>query len=195
MDAAGSEDARSVANGPAQGNLSESTPLVSSAAQWRVYANDRSAKARLQPFLNKAFARQKYQYRLNDQGKMIKYGINFIILLQVTVGAVITIVAVLEPSEQTRLATAGLGALGTITAAILARAKGTNQPELAETHSRDLERFIGQCELFIGDAGSATGSDIDAQVMEFARQFDAIEDRAAQAYRGRETQTAAAPPV
>ncbi|KAG8682037.1 hypothetical protein FRC09_017057, partial [Ceratobasidium sp. 395] len=107
--------------------------------------------------------------------------INFIILLQVTVGAAITIVAVLEQSEQTRLATAGLGSLGTITAAILARAKlkGTNQPELAETHSRDLERFIGQCELFVDDVGSATGPDIDSQVMEFVRQFDAIEDKAA----------------
>ncbi|KAG8745949.1 hypothetical protein FRC12_014409 [Ceratobasidium sp. 428] len=109
--------------------------------------------------------------------------------------AAITIVAVLEQSEQTRLATAGLGSLGTITAAILARAKGTNQPELAETHSRDLERFIGQCELFVDDVGSATGPDIDSQVMEFVRQFDAIEDKAAQASRGRETQSATAPPV
>ncbi|KAG9101432.1 hypothetical protein FS749_006935 [Ceratobasidium sp. UAMH 11750] len=193
MDTAGSgDDARSVANGTVA-NPSETTPLLRSAppAQWRV-GSDRSARARLQPYLDKAIAQQKYQYRLS---KFIKYGINFILLLQVSVGAAITVVTVLDQTEQTRLTIAGLGSLGTMTAAVLARAKGTNQPELAETHSRDLERIIGQCELFVGDVGSATGPEIDAQVMEFVRQFDAIEDKAVQASRGRETQTATAPPV
>ncbi|KAG9103521.1 hypothetical protein FRC06_010203 [Ceratobasidium sp. 370] len=164
MDTSGSgEDTRSVANGAVVGS-SETTPLLRSAppTQWRAQTSDRSARVRLQPYLNKAIAQQKYQYRL---GKFIKYGINFILLLQVSVGAAITVVTVLDQTEQTRLTIAGLGSLGTMTAAILARAKlkGTNQPELAETHSRDLERLIGQCELFIGDVGSATGPEIDAQ--------------------------------
>ncbi|KEP54698.1 putative DNA damage repair protein DRT111 [Rhizoctonia solani 123E] len=182
------DDAQSVQNGGPRpkSRTSENTPLLaqtgSSQTAWRVYANNRSARERLQPYIDKAIARQKYQYFLS---KFIKWGINFILLLQVTVGALVTIVAVLEPNEKTRIVTAALGALGTLTASVLARAKlkGTNQPELAETHARDLERFIGQCQLFVGDVGSAVGPDIDVQVMEFVRQFDAIEDKAAHAHQ------------
>ncbi|CAE6496681.1 unnamed protein product [Rhizoctonia solani] len=190
------DDAGSTENGGPRpkSRASEHTPLLApsgpSQTAWRVYANNRSARERLQPYIDKAISRQKYQYFLS---KFIKWGINFILLLQVTVGALVTIITVLEPNEKTRIATAALGALGTLTASVLARAKGTNQPELAETHARELERFIGQCQLFVGDVGSAVGSDIDVQVMEFVRQFDAIEDKAAQASRGRETTQSTGP--
>ncbi|CAE7175039.1 unnamed protein product [Rhizoctonia solani] len=177
--------AQSIENGGPRpkSSASERTPLLAqsgpSQTAWRVYANDRSAKERLQPYIDRAIARQKYQYFLS---KLIKWGVNFILLLQVTVGALVTILTVLEPSEKTRIATAALGALGTLTASVLARAKlkGTNQPELAETHARELEKFIGQCQLFVGDVGSAVGPEIDVQVMEFVRQFDAIEDKSVQ---------------
>ncbi|KAH7340531.1 hypothetical protein B0J17DRAFT_651710 [Rhizoctonia solani] len=184
------DDARSAENGgPRPKSIaSEHTPLLAqsgpSQTAWRVYANDRSARERLQPYIDRAIARQKYRYRLS---KLIKWGINFILLLQVTVGALVTTLTVLEPNEKTRIAIAALGALGTLTASILARAKGTNQPELAETHARELEKFIGQCQLFVGDVGSAVGPEIDTQVMEFVHQFDAIEDKAVQRFRGRET--------
>jgi len=52
-----------------------------------------------------------------------------------------------------------------------------------------MERFADQCQLFVGDVGNATGPEIDAQVLEFVRQFDAIEDKAVQSSRGRETAT------
>ncbi|KAB5589275.1 hypothetical protein CTheo_7292 [Ceratobasidium theobromae] len=189
------QDGQSITNDglQAQSGVSERTPLLGpskpgGSAQWQVHANNRSARSRLQPYIDKAIARQKYQDRLS---KLIKWGINFALLLQVTVGALVTIVSILEPSENTRLITASLGALGTFTAAVLARAKlkGTNQPELAETHARELEKFIGQCQMFVEDVGDALGPEIDAQVMEFARQFDAIEDKAVESDRGRETQT------
>ncbi|GAB1517369.1 hypothetical protein RhiTH_000416 [Rhizoctonia solani] len=175
------DDIHSVENGGPRpkSRASERTPLLAQAGPsqtpWRLHVNERSAQARLQPYIDRAIARQKYQYFL---AKLIKWGINFILLLQVTVGALVTILTVLEPSEKTRLAIAGLGALGTLTASVLARAKGTNQPELAETHARELEKFIGQCQLFVGDVGSAVSPEIDAQVLEFVRQFDAIEDKA-----------------
>ncbi|CAE6427018.1 unnamed protein product [Rhizoctonia solani] len=137
----------------------------------------RTAQERLQSYIDKAVKRQRYQFILT---KVIKYGINIIIFAQIIVGALVTIISVLSPTEGTRIATAVLGAVGTLTASVLARAKGTNQPELAESHARELERFVGECQLFAADAGNTLGPEIDARVMEFVERFDAIEDRAVQ---------------
>ncbi|KAF8610466.1 hypothetical protein BDV93DRAFT_601470 [Ceratobasidium sp. AG-I] len=178
------EDVRSVAKDVPSPRVSTAGPIAQ--PMWRVQANNRSAQVRLQPYIDKAIKQQKYQYRLS---KVVKYGINFILMLQIAVGALVTIVSVLAPSERTRIVTAVLGALGSLTAAVLARAKGTNQPERAETHSRDMEKFISRCQLFVGDVGTAIGPDIDAQVLEFVNEFDAIEDKAVQSSRGRETAT------
>ncbi|KAJ1310127.1 hypothetical protein OPQ81_006873 [Rhizoctonia solani] len=147
--------------------------------------SNRTAQERLQPYIDKAIKRQRYQFILT---KIIKYGINIIIFSQIVVGALVTIISVLSPTEGTRIATAVLGAVGTFTASVLARAKGTNQPELAETHARELEKFIGECQLFAADAGNTLGPEIDTRVMEFVQRFDEVEDRAVQASRGRELQ-------
>ncbi|CAE6409807.1 hypothetical protein RSOLAG1IB_00692 [Rhizoctonia solani AG-1 IB] len=151
----------------------------------KVQPSTRTAQERLQPYIDKAIKRQRYQFYLS---KVIKYGINFIIFAQITVGALVTVISVVTPSEGTRIATAVLGAISTFTASVLARAKGTNQPELAETHARELERFIGECQLFAADAADALGPDIDARVIEFVDRFEGVEDRAAEASRGRELQ-------
>ncbi|KAF8710821.1 hypothetical protein RHS03_02273, partial [Rhizoctonia solani] len=151
----------------------------------KVQPSTRTAQERLQPYIDKAIKRQRYQFYLS---KVIKYGINVIIFAQIIVGALITIISVLSPSEGTRITTAVLGAVGTFTASVLARAKGTNQPELAETHARELEKFIGECQLFAADAGDVIGPEIDARVIELVDQFEEVEDRAAEASRGRELQ-------
>ncbi|CAE6539603.1 unnamed protein product [Rhizoctonia solani] len=145
----------------------------------------RTAQERLQPYIDKAAKRQRYQFILT---KIIKYGINIIIFAQIIVGALVTIISVLSPTQGTRIATAVLGAVGTLTASVLARAKGTNQPELAETHARELERFVGECQLFAADAGNTLGPEIDTRVAEFVGRFEEVEDRAVQASRGRELQ-------
>ncbi|ELU44458.1 hypothetical protein AG1IA_01514 [Rhizoctonia solani AG-1 IA] len=127
------DDIHSVENGGPRPGLGKDSAFGTS---WTksdpLHVNERSAQARLQPYIDRAIARQKYQYFLAGCPK-------------------------------TRLAIAGLGALGTLTASVLARAKlkGTNQPELAETHARELEKFIGQCQLFVGDVGSAVSPEID----------------------------------
>ncbi|KAG8690331.1 hypothetical protein FRC11_012331 [Ceratobasidium sp. 423] len=145
----------------------------------------RTAQERLQPYIDQARKRQRYQFILT---KIIKYGINIIIFAQILVGALVTIISVLKPTEGTRIATAVLGAVSTFTASVLARAKGTNQPELAESHARELEKFVGECQLFAADAGNTLGPDIDAGVMEFVERFNQVEDRAVEASRGRELQ-------
>ncbi|KAH7340530.1 hypothetical protein B0J17DRAFT_651707 [Rhizoctonia solani] len=141
----------------------------------KVQPSTRTAQERLQPYIDKAIRRQRYQFILT---KVIKYGINIIIFAQIVVGALVTVISVITPTEGTRIATAVLGAVSTFTASVLARAKGTNQPELAETHARELERFVGECQMFALDAGNTLGPEIDARVMEFVERFEGVEDRA-----------------
>ncbi|ELU44457.1 hypothetical protein AG1IA_01513 [Rhizoctonia solani AG-1 IA] len=108
-------------------------------------------------------------------------GTNILIILQVGVGAMVTVCTVQKQTEMSRMQIASLGAIGTFTASILARAKllkGTNQPERTDVHTRELEKFILECEMFVEDVGTTSGPEIDAQVARFVRQFDAIEDRA-----------------
>lgn len=144
----------------------------------------RTARERLQPYIEKATKRYQYQYRLRQ---VIKYGINFIIFLQILVGALVTIVSVVEPNQKTRIVTAVLGAVSTFTASVLARAKGTNQPQIAESHARELDKFIGDCQRYIDDMGDDSfGPDVDEKVEEFAQRFEDIEDKAVQADRGQE---------
>ncbi|KAF8682939.1 hypothetical protein RHS04_02625 [Rhizoctonia solani] len=183
------DDIHSVENGGPRpkSRASERTPLLAQAGPsqtpWRLHVNERSAQARLQPYIDRAIARQKYQYFL---AKLIKWGVNQFHSSAPSYGGSFGNYSYSSGTKRkagcpkTRLAIAGLGALGTLTASVLARAKlkGTNQPELAETHARELEKFIGQCQLFVGDVGSAVSPEIDAQVLEFVRQFDAIEDKA-----------------
>ncbi|CAE6469333.1 unnamed protein product [Rhizoctonia solani] len=166
-------------------NVSTEAPKRISPKTPKAQPSTRTAQERLQPYIDKAGKRQRYQFILT---KVIKYGINIIIFAQIIVGALVTIISVLSPTEGTRIATAVLGAVGTLTASVLARAKGTNQPELAESHARELERFVGECQLFAADAGDTLGPEIDTRVLEFVERFDAIEDRAVQASRGRELQ-------
>ncbi|CAE6457309.1 unnamed protein product [Rhizoctonia solani] len=174
------EIAESHASAPAE------TPKQTSDAKTpKAQPSTRTAQERLQPYIDKATKRQRYQFILT---KVIKYGINIIIFSQIVVGALVTIISVLTPSQGTRIATAVLGAVGTFTASVLARAKGTNQPELAETHARELERFIGECQMFAADAGNTLGPEIDTRVMEFVERFEGVEDRAVEASRGRELQ-------
>jgi hypothetical protein len=46
-----------------------------------------------------------------------------------------------------------LGGLSTIVAAYLARARGSNEPELSISRVKDLEQFIRECEAFKMDHG------------------------------------------
>ncbi|CAE6472037.1 unnamed protein product [Rhizoctonia solani] len=138
----------------------------------------RTAEERLRPYIDRAKSNYKWQFFL---GKAMAWGTNILIILQVGVGAMVTVCTVQKQTEMSRMQIASLGAIGTFTASILARAKllkGTNQPERTDVHTRELEKFILECEMFVEDVGTTSGPEIDAQVARFVRQFDAIEDRA-----------------
>ena len=54
-----------------------------------------------------------------------------------------------------------LGALATMVASYLARARGSNEPELSIARVKDLEQFIRECEAFKMDHGHTIGDEFD----------------------------------
>ncbi|KAB5589274.1 DNA-damage-repair/toleration protein [Ceratobasidium theobromae] len=143
----------------------------------------RTASARLHPYIEKAIARQKYQHRLT---KVIKWDYGWGVgdgcfgyraqsegkSIYLEIG---TTWSSLKPLDSYHYRRVGGG-----------QSKGTNQPELAETHARELEKFVGECQMFAEDTGDTISPEVDARVMEFARRFDTIEDDAVRSARGRD---------
>ena len=67
-----------------------------------------------------------------------------------------------------------LGGLSTIVASYLARARGSNEPELSITRVKDLEQFIRECQAFQMDFGHQTGSDHDGTVLKLRSRFEEL---------------------
>ena len=63
------------------------------------------------------------------------------------------------------------GALATLVASYLARARGSNEPELSIARTKDLERLIRQCEIFQMDHGHDR---FDADLAELRTRFDEL---------------------
>lgn len=55
--------------------------------------------------------------------------------------------------------TSVLGGAGTVVASYLARARGSNEPQLSITRSKELKRFLRKCKAFVEDYGPETGFD------------------------------------
>jgi hypothetical protein len=70
--------------------------------------------------------------------------------------------------------TAVLGGFSTIVASYLARARGSNEPELSITRVKDLEQFIRECEAFKLDHGHATGDKFDKDLEKFRGRFEEL---------------------
>ena len=67
-----------------------------------------------------------------------------------------------------------IGALATLVAAYLARARGSNEPELSTTRTKDLEQFIRECRAFQLDHGHLHGIEYDADIVGFRRRFEEL---------------------
>ena len=67
-----------------------------------------------------------------------------------------------------------LGGLSTIVASYLARARGSNEPELSITRVKDLEHFIRECRAFQMDFGHQTGSHHDGTVLALRNKFEEL---------------------
>ena len=67
-----------------------------------------------------------------------------------------------------------IGALATLVASYLARARGSNEPELSITRTKDLEQFIRECRSFQLDYGHLSGHEHDPEVFRLRRRFEEL---------------------
>ncbi|KAG6895688.1 hypothetical protein C0992_013279 [Termitomyces sp. T32_za158] len=135
-------------------------------------ARQKTVGERLEPILLTAIT-EKDKYTL--KAKMTGYTLNIAIGLQVILGALTTgLASVAATSHQTAMATAILGGFSTITASYLARARGSNEPELSITRAKDLEQFIRQCEAFQMDYGQTLGDKYDKEIQDLRGRFEEL---------------------
>ena len=67
-----------------------------------------------------------------------------------------------------------LGALSTLVASYLARARGSNEPELSITRTKDLDQFIRECQTFQMDHGHMIGNGFDNDLIRFRNKFEQL---------------------
>ncbi|KAH7923221.1 hypothetical protein BV22DRAFT_601430 [Leucogyrophana mollusca] len=89
---------------------------------------------------------------------MTGYALNVAIGLQVLLGALTTGLSAATTGRQTSIMTAILGGMATLVASYLARARGSNEPELSITRVKDLDQFLRDCRAFEMDHGPQYGS-------------------------------------
>ncbi|KAJ7119526.1 hypothetical protein C8R44DRAFT_788317 [Mycena epipterygia] len=121
----------------------------------------RTLEERLLPTLDTAKAeRAKYEFK----ARMTGYALNIAIGLQVLLGALTTGLSAVTSGRQTSIMTAILGGLSTVVASYLARARGSNEPELSIARCKDLEQFVRECEVFVLDFGHLTSNEHDEEL-------------------------------
>ncbi|KAK0447413.1 uncharacterized protein EV420DRAFT_1568662 [Desarmillaria tabescens] len=126
---------------------------------------------RLQPTLSTAeTSREKYLLKARMSG----YALNIAIGLQVLLGALTTGLSAATSGKQTSIAISIIGGISTMVASYLARARGSNEPELSITRVKDLEQFIRECQAFQMDHGHNTGHEFDSQLENFRRRFEEL---------------------
>ncbi|KAF9459954.1 hypothetical protein BDZ94DRAFT_1311920 [Collybia nuda] len=131
----------------------------------------RTLSERLQPTLDTAhIERDKYAAK----AKMTGYSLNAAIGLQVLLGSLTTSLSIVTTGRQTSIMTAVLGGLSTITASYLARARGSNEPELSITRVKDLEHFIRECHAFQMDFGHITTPEYDDRLNGLRDRFEEL---------------------
>ncbi|KAF5350884.1 hypothetical protein D9758_010486 [Tetrapyrgos nigripes] len=126
---------------------------------------------RLQPTVDTA---EKERLKYENKAKMTGYALNAAIGLQVLLGALTTGLSVVTTGRQTSIMTAILGGLATIVASYLARARGSNEPELSITRVKDLEQFIRECRAFQMDFGHLVGSEHNDKLIKLRQRFEEL---------------------
>ena len=64
--------------------------------------------------------------------------------------------------------------MATMVASYLARARGSNEPELSITRVKDLEQFIRECNAFKMDHGHVVGTEFDDELISKRRRFEEL---------------------
>jgi len=133
----------------------------------------RTVGDRLKPTLEIAIIeKDKYAAKAKWTGFMLNAAIG----MQVLLGSLTTGLSALAVSggKSTAAATTALGALATLVASYLARARGSNEPELSITRTKDLEQFIRECRSFQMDYGHLSGHEFDPELIRLRRRFEEL---------------------
>ncbi|TFL03620.1 hypothetical protein BDV98DRAFT_503983, partial [Pterulicium gracile] len=128
-------------------------------------------RERVEPTLHLARAeRDKYAAR----ARMTGYSLNGAIGAQVVLGALTTGLSAALSGKQVSTVTAVLGGLSTMAASYLARTRGSNEPELSISRTKDLEQFIRECEAFQLDFGHLYGRFLNSKLEDLRGRFEAL---------------------
>jgi len=115
-------------------------------------------------------AREKYA----RQAKWNGLALNFAIALQIILGALITALSSAIKPSKVGVTTSVLGGLSTLTASFLARMRGSGEPELSVSRTRDLEQFLRVLDAFKTDRGHIRDGQEDAKIEELRNRFEEI---------------------
>jgi len=129
----------------------------------------------LQERLDPTFTHAKVERKACEfKARMTGYALNAAIGVQVLLGALTTGIAAATSGHSTSIAISILGGAATITASYLARARGSNEPELSITRVKDLDQYIRECEIFILDYGHLTGDEHDAELSKLRDRYEEL---------------------
>ncbi|KIM44109.1 hypothetical protein M413DRAFT_443156 [Hebeloma cylindrosporum] len=151
---------------------------------------ERTVGERLDPTLQTAILeKDKYAFKARITG----YALNVAIGLQILLGTLTTGLAVVVSGHRAQVSTAVLGGFAyrcrtaiffmyirvlggfsTLVASFLARARGSNEPELSITRVKDLEQFIRECQAFKMDHGHVFGHKYDNELNRFRDRFEEL---------------------
>jgi len=128
---------------------------------------------RLQPTLDIAIIEKD---KCASKAKWSGIALNAAIGLQVLFGSLTTGLSALSVAGgvSAAKATTAIGALSTLIASYLARARGSNEPELSIARTKDLEQFIRECRTFQMDHGHKVGNDLDKDLVSFRSRYEEL---------------------
>jgi len=133
----------------------------------------RTVADRLQPTLDHAIIEKD---KSSAKAKLMGWTLNIAIGLQVLFGSLTTGLSALAVSgeKSTAKATTALGALATLVASYLARARGSNEPEVSIARAKNLDQFIRECRAFQMDHGHVTGNEFDEDLIGFRHRLEEL---------------------
>jgi len=108
------------------------------------------------------------------KARVTGYALNIAIGLQVLLSALITGLSALIVGRRSQVMTSILGGTGTLIASYLAKARGSNEPDLSISRTKDLDKFIRELEVFIIDHGDESGLVHDKKMEEYRLTFEQL---------------------
>jgi len=105
---------------------------------------------------------------------MAGLALNVAIGLQVFLGALTTGLASATTGRKAQIMTSILGGLATLVASYLARARGSNEPELSIARCKDLDQFLREANAFSKDHGYEQGPRFDDEVNRLRKRFEEL---------------------